>query len=169
MGSNPACPTKPRRVDLVGELHQAFLAGNSATDTLERWAARWFGLGPLVAERVAGPDLPPDEHASATLGGAPCRFRQVRLRWGPRVLALAENWFVPDRLLPPMNRTLATTDEPFGRVVAPLRCRRRTLAAAVLPADGLFVLEYRAALFAPDGLPVCAVRERITREAVEVP
>ena len=169
MGSNPACPTKPcpitspeDRASRVAALNSALLASRSATETLERWCA-----APLVAERVAGPDIAPDASVCALLGDAAIRFRHVRLRGGGVVLSVAENWYVPARLTAAMEVALETTDAPFGRVVDPLGCRRRTLAATILPPGGAFVIAHHAVLLLPDGRAVCVVRERYTREAVD--
>ena len=168
MGSNPACPTKPcpitspeDRACRVAALNDALLAGRSATETLEQWCA-----APVLAERVAGPDPTPDPAVRDILGDAGCQFRYVRLRGGGVVLSVAENWYVPARLTSEMNVALETTDAPFGRVVGPLGCRRRTLQATILPPGGAFVIEHRAVLLAPGDVPVCVVRERYTREAV---
>ena len=46
---------------------------------------------------------------------------------GSVVLSEADNWYVPSRLTPEMNRLLDTTDAPFGRVVQAVHFRRRTL------------------------------------------
>jgi hypothetical protein len=59
-------------------------------------------------------------------------FRHVRLVCGARVLSEADNWYVPARLTPDMNRRLDATDEPFGRVVKALGFRRQTLSAELL-------------------------------------
>jgi hypothetical protein len=56
----------------------------------------------------------------------------VRLTCGDRVLSEADNWYVPARLTPEMNRVLDTTDTAFGRAVQPLNFRRRTLSAKLL-------------------------------------
>ena len=145
----------------IAALNEALLAGPSATETLERWCG-----ATLLAERVPGPDLPPDDVAAALLGTVAHRFRHVRLCVGAIVVSQAENWYVPHCLTPAMNALLDTTDAPFGRVVRPLRCRRQTLAATILPAGGPFVIEHRAVLFDGEGALVCVVRERYTRGAV---
>jgi hypothetical protein len=56
----------------------------------------------------------------------------VQLACGDHVLSEADNWYVPSRLTPEMNRLLETTDEPFGKVVRPLDFQRRTLSAELL-------------------------------------
>jgi hypothetical protein len=64
--------------------------------------------------------------------GEVVRYRRVRLRCGEHVLSEAENWYLPGRLTPEMNRALETTQTPFGRVVAPLEPYRQTFAAQLL-------------------------------------
>ncbi len=68
-------------------------------------------------------DVKPDE---------PLGYRRVRLKCGDRVLSEADNWYVPARLTPEMNRVLETTDTPFGKAVAALHFRRHTLSAELL-------------------------------------
>ena len=175
MGSNPACPTKPCPISppdipwdpapRVAALNDALLAGQSATATLERWCAARGEAAAIVAVRVPGAWPPPDAAARAILGAAAIRYRHVQLRGGALVLSVAENWYVPDRLTPAMNAALETTDQPFGRVVAALRCRRHTLEARILPEGGEFVLAHRAVLFDGAGAAVCVVTERYTRDA----
>jgi chorismate-pyruvate lyase len=60
------------------------------------------------------------------------RYRHVELRCGTHVLSDADNWYVPARLTPEMNRLLETTDTPFGRAVQELRPYRRTFAVTIL-------------------------------------
>src|SRR5262249_23135272 len=61
------------------------------------------------------------------------------LRCGELVLSEADNWYVPARLTPEMNRLLETTDTPFGVAVQSLHFQRHTLSAELLwqpfPAD----------------------------------
>jgi hypothetical protein len=56
----------------------------------------------------------------------------VRLICGGHVLSEADNWYVPARLTPEMNRVLEATDTAVGRVVQTLNFRRRTLSAKLL-------------------------------------
>ncbi|QRM32458.1 hypothetical protein [Microvirga sp. VF16] len=60
-------------------------------------------------------------------------FRQVHILRGALALAVAQNWFVPQRLVAGMENVLQTTDLPFGAVIARLRPSRRTLAAHIQP------------------------------------
>ncbi len=48
------------------------------------------------------------------------KYRRVQLRYGVYILSEAENWYVPSRLTPEMNKLFETTDMPFGKVVLPL-------------------------------------------------
>ena len=120
----------------------------------------------------------------------PVRYRRVRLRCGEIVLSEADNWYVPGRLTPDMNRLLDTTDSPFGIVVQPLHFQRHTLSskvlwlalpegwemnanaakddAAVLPLPAK-LLEHRAVLTLPDGTPFSEVLESYTSNVLAFP
>jgi chorismate-pyruvate lyase len=125
-------------------------------------------------------DVKPDE---------PLGYRRVRLKCGEKVLSEADNWYVPARLTPEMNRVLKTTDTPFGKAVAALHFRRHTLkadllwrplpagwemgaAAAPEEASGLaipgHVLEHRAVLLT-DGEPFSEVVETYTGDVLAFP
>jgi hypothetical protein len=56
----------------------------------------------------------------------------VRLICGDHILSEADNWYVPARPSPEMNRVLDKTDTAFGRAVQTLNFRRRTLSAKLL-------------------------------------
>ena len=105
---------------------------------------------------------------------------------GPLTVSEADNWYVPSRLTPEMNRLLETTDLPFGKVVRSLRFKRRTLAATLLwsplpegwemsaaavsdAADSAMphnLLKHRAVLTLPDGTPISEVVETYTRNVL---
>ena len=115
----------------IETLNADLLAGSSATRTLEHWCAvHAMAADPkLHAELVRGADAPLDEAGRRRLGlaaGEPVRYRRVRLTCGGHVLSEADNWYVPPRLTPEMNRLLDTTDTPFGKVVAALHFTRET-------------------------------------------
>jgi hypothetical protein len=114
----------------------------------------------------------------------------VRLTCGDHVLSEADNWYVPARLTPEMNRLLDTTDTAFGRAVQALDFHRRTLSVkllwAPLPQNWEMgaplperkgttltiphaVLEHRAVLTLPDGTPFSEVVETYTREVLAFP
>jgi chorismate-pyruvate lyase len=173
---------------LTETLNAELLSHDSATATLERWCATYSLAAPptIVAERVPDVDQAPTEEVRRDLrvGAAEAvRYRRVRLRCGTLVLSEADNWYVPGRLTPEMNRLLDTTDTPFGRVVKTLAFKRHTISAKVVspvlpegweampPAriDGMGepclparLLEHRALLTLPDGTPLSEVVETYT-------
>ena len=118
-------------------LNADLLGSRSATTTLETWCAD-HDMAPqpkLVAVRVDSPEKPASaaQRAHLQVGpNEPIRYRRVKLTCGDRVLSEADNWYVPSRLTPAMNHLLDTTDIPFGRVVAPMKPTRQTIAADVL-------------------------------------
>ena len=137
----PAWPdallTRTQALALVQGLNAEILASRSATATLERWC-RVHDLAReprVVAEVLAGEPRAPTAEQRRRLradSGEVVRYRRVRLRCGGHVLSEAENWYLPARLTPDMNRALETGDTPFGRVVAPLEPYRQTFAARLL-------------------------------------
>lgn len=177
---------------LVETLDAELLSHDSATVTLEHWCADHHLAEP--ARIVAGLDRTVDRPAGVEqrklLGveaGEPVRYRRVRLACGSHVLSEAENWYVPARLTPEMNRLLDETDTPFGKAVADLHFRRRTLSARVLwsplpagwemgapvPAGPLVipdhVIEHQAILGTEAGTPFSLVVERYTGEVLAFP
>ena len=92
-------------------------------------------------------------------------YRRVDLACGIHALSEAENWYVPARLTPEMNRQLDTSDTPFGAVVKPLNFHRDILKAE--PLNGaVTVLRITAVLVTADGRPFSLVVENYTRELV---
>ncbi len=115
-------------------LNGALLTSHSATATLEAWCAdHHMAASPRIsAQRVLGADKPisAEQRGRLQVGpDEPIRYRRVRLACGDHVLSEADNWYVPSRLTPDMNRLLDSTDIPFGRVIQPLHPSRQTLAA----------------------------------------
>ena len=115
----------------------------------------------------------------------PVKFRHVELACGDRVLSEADNWYVPSRLTAEMNRSLETTDTPFGRAIAELKPFRQTFAVEVLwkpleegweqrpptadrPQQALAIppklFGHRALVYTPDLKPISEVDEIYTRE-----
>jgi chorismate-pyruvate lyase len=177
---------------LLQTLNAELLSHDSATATLERWCASHRLASPprIVAERVPGVDQPASEEQRRELGvtaAEPVRYRRVRLRCGAVVLSEADNWYVPARLTPAMNRLLDTTDTPFGRAVQALHFQRHTLAATLLwlpLPDGWemnppafadsptplsvpsAVLQHRALLSLADGTPISELVETYTGDVL---
>ena len=173
---------------LLQTLNAELLSHDSATATLQAWCDGHGGAGAKIkADRVKGQDKPPSEAATAALAlkpGQAVRYRRVRLSCGDKVLSEADNWYLPERLTPEMNRVLDSSDTPFGVVARPLDFHRRTLSARLLyrplpegwesrPADDADpppvpaeVLQHSAILTTPDGAPLSFVVETYTGAAL---
>jgi chorismate-pyruvate lyase len=180
---------------LLETLNADLLSNDSATLTLDRWcAAHKMAAAPkIVAERVHDDDKEPTNEVRQLLGVGPTepvRYRHVKLHCGEHVLSEADNWYVPARLTPEMNKVLDTTDTPFGRAVQELHFHRRTLSAQLLwsplpmgwemagglPARGkeplripAQTIQHRAVLSVPDGTPFSVVVETYTGEVLSFP
>ena len=179
---------------LLQTLNADLLSHDSATATLERWcSAHHLAADPRIhAERVRGADKAADAAVRRDLAVSaeePVRYRRVRLSCGGAVLSEADNWYVPARLTPEMNRVLEETDTPFGRAVRDLGFARHTLGADVLwqplppgweaaplPPDGKGllpipqeVLRHSAVLTTRTGQPFCRVIETYQRAMFAFP
>jgi chorismate-pyruvate lyase len=172
-------------VALLETLDAELLSHDSATLTLEHWCAthRLATPATVTAARVTdaakapSPEQRQDLRVSAT---EPIGYRRVKLSCGSVLLSEADNWYVPSRLTPEMNRILETTDSPFGKVVLPLKFQRHTLNSTMLwsalpehwemspipiqpLADSLQIpeslLQHTAVLTLPDGTPISEVIE----------
>jgi hypothetical protein len=175
-------------------LNADLLSHDSATLTLERWCDGHRLASPprIGALRVPGVDKPPTPEQRRELGITPTdpvRYRRVKLMCGALVLSEADNWYVPGRLTPEMNKLLDTTDSPFGVVVRALHFQRHTLSATLLwlplPAGWEMnpnardlianepmpskLLEHRAVLTLPDGMPFSEVVETYTDNVLAFP
>jgi hypothetical protein len=176
-------------------LNADLLSHDSATLTLERWCDVHRLASPprIVALRVPDIDKPPTPEQRRELAVAPTdpvRYRRVKLMCGPLVLSEADNWYVPGRLTPEMNKLLDTTDNPFGVVVRALHFQRHTLSSTLLwlplptgwEMNGASardlgtdqpmpskLLEHRAVLTLPDGTPFSEVVETYTDNVLAFP
>lgn len=178
-----SCGTYTARVEAFARLqtlNAELLASPSATQTLERWCAeRRIADDPkIVAVRIEGVEKAPTAEQLQRLGvesASEIRYRRVELRCGAHVLSVADNWYVPGRLTSEMNRSLETTDTPFGKVVRPLQPYRRTIHMASLwsplrnrsldiPRD---LLEHRALLYTSGHQPFAEVVETYRRGVLE--
>jgi hypothetical protein len=150
----------------IDALEAALKGNDSATAALEGICRdRRLADPPVVrAERIA--DQRPATDAERQLLGVgadePLHYRHVRLVCGTAEMEVAHNWYVPARLATEMNRTLDTTDTPFGRVVAPLGFHRERLelrrgSDPACPAGT--VLVQRGILRLPDGRAISLVIE----------
>jgi chorismate-pyruvate lyase len=178
---------------LLETLNSELLSNNSATLTLEHWCEVHHLASPpaIKAVRVSAVDKPVSPEQRQELHVAlsePVRYRRVQLMCGSVVLSEADNWYVPSRLTPEMNKLLDTSDTPFGRAVQPLHFLRHTLSAKLLwrpLPDGWEMnsagenaaiatvpenlLEHRAVLTSPDGTPFSEVVETYTANVLGFP
>jgi chorismate-pyruvate lyase len=180
---------------LLETLNAELLASNSATLTLEHWCdVHHLAPAPrIVVERIPDLDKPVSLEQRRELGVTATelvRYRRVKLLCGTAVLSEADNWYVPGRLTPEMNKVLDTTDTPFGRVVQALHFQRHTLSSKLLwlplpegwemnagsltnnatfPPMPAKLLEHRAVLTLPDGTPFSEVVETYTANVLGFP
>lgn len=143
----------------------------SATQVLtEHCSQLKLASPPLIrAVRQSEVDLKPSVHTRALLrvsSSQSIRYRRVQLLCGDHLLSEADNWYVPDRLSADMNRTLDTTQAPFGTVVRPLDFHRRTLQVMLLH-DHVHVVRVTALLISGRGVPFSLVVENYSRILVE--
>ncbi len=182
---------------LVHTLNGTILSARLATLALETWCRDHNLSGPAepkIVARLASRDDKPataEQRQRLEVGPEePVKYRRVQLVCGERVLSEADNWYVPGRLTPEMNRLLETTDTPFGRAVIALKPSRKTFAAKVLwwplppgwetqpnpPASGSGMLaipeslfEHRALLYTESGKPFSEVHEVYKRGLLAFP
>lgn len=158
-------------------LNAELLGRDSATAVLQDLCDRRDPAAPRIRARRSILEDTPEVTADvrkrlAAASNEPVIHRRVELTCGEAVLSRADNWYLPTRLTPEMNRLLDTTDTPFGVAVKPLAFQRRTLSANLLfaplppgweaqPAATFDqavtvppeVLQHRALLQTPDGRP----------------
>jgi hypothetical protein len=166
-------------------LNTELLNHDSATGVLQTICDRLAPGQKIMARKSSwAPEEGSLELAREDLGVGPdvrVGYRQVELTCAGEVLSSAENWYLPGRLTPEMNRALEETRTPFGVVVGPLKFRRRTLSSEFLyeplpqgwerepkanfeymPSSVPHVLRHRAVLATPDGRPFSVVVEMYT-------
>lgn len=149
------------------KLRATLLASTSATQVLTQYCAELKLAAPPVIRALrdgAAIPAPPDVRAALKAEASETiRHRRVRLACGSHVLSNADNWYLPARLTPEMNRQLDETQTPFGTVVRPLDFHRRTLEAAI-GSDP--VLRIKALLLTADETPFSLVIENYSPELV---
>lgn len=189
--------TRLEATALVETLNGKILAASSATLALDDWCGghRLAGNGTakVIAHVIPGADeqATPDQRRRLGVGpDEPIRYRRVELVCGDHLLSVADNWYVPSRLTPEMNRLLETTDTPFGRAVRALDFTRRTFAVNILwrplpdgwemaPPPGFVggatmpippaLFEHRAVLYSKEGIAFSEVRETYQRPLLDFP
>ncbi|MDR3439751.1 hypothetical protein [Telmatospirillum sp.] len=188
--------TRVETLALMQSLNAELLGSRSATLTLEKWCRdhRLADPAKVIAVLDRGVDKPVSAEQRQRLQvteNEPVAFRRVRLLCGDRLLSEADNWYVPSRLTPDMNRLLETTDTPFGKAVQALAPTRQTFAVKLLWSplpegwelappppeaqspdtlaipDGLF--EHRAVLYTRDKQPFSEVDEVYQRQLLSFP
>jgi len=155
--------------DAARRLESGLAAAPSATQFLtDRCAALKLASPPVIRAMREREERPATAKVRELLHVAPdakLGYRRVVLACGIHSLSEAENWYVPERLTAGMNRTLETTEIPFGTVVKPLNFHRRILKAE--PLDGaVTVLRITALLETGEGVPFSLVVENYSRELV---
>jgi hypothetical protein len=155
---------------VIQDLSARLIAGATATQTLLAWCDEHsLSEGPITVaiRQCFSPAVVPGDVLPALRldPGEGISCRHVRLMRGSLPLAAAENWFVPQRLTADMNEALIRTDVPFGRVVAPLRPLRRTLAAH-LPSYSEIVLVHKAVILSSAGAALAYVKETYSLDLV---
>jgi hypothetical protein len=186
--------TRLAALALLQSLNADLLSHDSATLTLDRWCADHHLASPakIIAQLDRGTNKTPTAEQRQLLrvsASEPIRYRRVKLACGDRVLSEADNWYVPSRLTPEMNKQLDSSDIAFGRAVKALQFQRHTLSAKLLwsplpkgwetgaevPTEtGTLqvppqVLQHRAFLTLPDGTPFSEVVETYTDEVLAFP
>lgn len=177
---------------LMQTLNASLLASRSATATLENWCAshKMSAAPKIVARLVSGAQKAASEETRQRLrveSPGEIKYRRVELSCGGHVLSEADNWYVPGRLSPKMNRLLETTDTPFGKAVQALQPFRRTFETktrwsplpegwelraperdagkgqgeVAIPHE---IFEHRAILYGADQTPFSEVHETYTKE-----
>jgi chorismate-pyruvate lyase len=179
---------------LMETLNSELLSNPSATLTLERWCgAHRLASEPKVSAhllRGEGKQITPEDRQRLEIANDDdVRYRRVQLFCGDKLLSEADNWYVPSRLTPEMNRLLDQTDTPFGRAVKDLAFQRQTLKSTTLwrpLPDGWeleaaqpngtgslpipdHLLEHRAILFTKERVPFSIVVETYTRHMFDFP
>jgi len=160
-----ACTTPANSPDILAQkLSADILAGSSATLTLEKWCAdhAMASEPKIVARLVRGEPKPASAETIARLGSSDIKYRRVQLYCGTHLFSEADNWYVPSRLTPAMNRLLDETDTPFGKVVQPLAPYRSTFAHRMLHSPTA-LFEHRAVLYTATHQPIAEVRETYQR------
>ena len=181
---------------LMQTLNAEILGSRSATQILENWCRdhRLAREPRILARLVTGASKTPTPEQRQRLevtARDEVKYRRVQLRCGDRVLSEADNWYVPGRLTPEMNRLLETTDTPFGKAVESLQPYRQTFAVRLLWAplpDGweresgnlpertnralaipAALFEHRAVLYTRDHRPFSEVSEVYQRQVLAFP
>jgi hypothetical protein len=175
--------------ELIEELSRGLYGAPSFARALEAWCKEHnLSSGPISVLRhqqgsVAA--IAPDTLAQlAPSPGEPIYYRRVQLVRGSLILAEADNWFMPHRLLQGMRDALENTNIAFEIVVEPLdpsrrsfylhswypslnpsRCPETQHGDIDLAAPDI-ISEHRAIIVSGSGNPLAILRERCRRELI---
>lgn len=111
--------TRLQALALIQTLNAEILSSRSATLSLENWCRdhRLASDPKILAYVMKGINKAPTAEQRQRLEVSAedeVKYRRVQLRCGARILSEADNWYVPSRLTPEMNRLLETTDVPLA-------------------------------------------------------
>jgi chorismate-pyruvate lyase len=166
--ASPASAQSPA----VERLRADLMGGASATQVLTQWCGTLgYAATPLVRavrDKIDNPATPEVRALLKVGADETIGYRRVKLTCGDHVLSEADNWYVPSRLTPDMNKTLDLTDTSFGTVVRPLNFHRQTLETVVVK-DPHTILRVRALLRTPDDAPFSLVVENYTSDLAVSP
>ena len=153
--------------DAVQRLEAELTASPSATQLLtQKCDALKLASPPLIRAVRESRDEPASAEVRAALNVSAdtvLRYRRVNLTCGTHILSEADNWYVPSRLTPDMNKTLDTSETSFGTVVKPLNFHRKTLKMEAL-SEPAHALRVTAVLISGDGAPFSLVVENYSSE-----
>jgi hypothetical protein len=155
------------RDDALARLAHDLASGASATLVLTQWCGDLHLANPPKIRAERDPRVTPADAQIRALLDVDDRtiiaYRRVKLACGDHVLSESDNWYVPGRLTPAMNRTLDSSDTPFGTVAAPLHFQRKTLAAGPVR-QGRTIFRVKAVLLTPENRPFSLVMENYQRD-----
>jgi len=153
----------------LAEFEANLAAHDSATEALQGWCtAHGIGDGEIRAKLLGAQEngLPGEMRRALKMGeGDTLAKRNVRLTCGDKVLSVAWNWYVPERLTTEMNAQLKDSDVPFGKVARSLGFKRETLGVVRGRADNCpegTISTHRAMLRLPDDRPLAYLVECYT-------
>ncbi len=146
----------------LDRLRGDLLASSSATQVLTRYCdTLQLATPPVIRALRDTLTVPAPPDVRALLGAGPndtVRHRRVQLACGSHVLSNADNWYLPSRLTPEMNRLLDETQTPFGTAVRALDFHRKTLEAQSATGTDA-ILRIKAVLLTKDETPFSVVIE----------
>ena len=183
-------------ISVIQSFNVRLLSSSSATATLEKWCGdhRLTQQPKIIANRIKSIDKIPSIETRQRLNvdnNELVLFRHVELSCGEHILSEADNWYVPSRLPPEINKMLEQSDVPFGKAIGSLKPVRKTFysqqlwsplpenwemndvsnnadkisALSFYPAH--FILEHRALVLSQDQKPLSEVDEKYTDEILK--